>query len=434
MLPSALKKVKYSSLADIDFTSAKTMAKKLNTCLDNSDEVSVTASQNTPQTRAVIPSPMQHEAEAFFQKLDATGVKSAILTITSPYSDKFVPLSMQSAFPEPLTNLYDESHADLEYNKLLEVCSNISILISQEQADAVEAHTCGQSASRLWYRYRAGRITASRMKAICHTDMMSPSKSLILAICNPSAVRFSSKATEWGCKHENVARESYIDLMKGKHQDFFVEEAGLFIHPQFPHLGATPDGILSCACCGVGVLEIKCPYCVRNEPLSDERKNFCLQMTEDGELRLSKNHMYYYQVQTQIHVCSKDFADFVVWTQKDVHIERVMADEEFWSRVSKKASDMFNHVVMPELVAKYFTRKSIKAVEQTQKPSNSTDETVVALQDQGTTTKVWCLCQEEEYGKMICCDNSDCQIAWFHYPCVNIKRKPKGKWFCLQCK
>ena len=45
-------------------------------------------------------------------------------------------------------------------------------------------------------------------------------------------------------------------------------------HPSHPHLGASrdgllaspdgllasPDGLLMCDCCGLGVLEIKCPY------------------------------------------------------------------------------------------------------------------------------------------------------------------------------
>ncbi len=153
------------------------------------------------------------------------------------------------------------------------------------------------------------------MKAACHTKLTSPSKSQILAICNPSDVRFSNKATEWGCKHEKTAREVYF-------------------HPQFSHLGATPDGIISCQCCG-GVLEIKCPYCSRDDLLTDAtsvRKDFCLQLTEDGDLWLSKTHTYYYQVQTQVYVCNKDFPDFVVWTQNDVHIERLLPDDEFLER------------------------------------------------------------------------------------------------------
>ena len=101
-----------------------------------------------------------------------------ILTVTSPYSDEFVPLSVQDGFPRPLTDLYEESFADLQYKDLLEVCTNVNISVSQEQANTVEVRTCGQAASKLWYQYRAGRITASCMKAACHTNLTSPSKGL----------------------------------------------------------------------------------------------------------------------------------------------------------------------------------------------------------------------------------------------------------------
>ena len=36
--------------------------------------------------------------------------------------------------------------------------------------------------------------------------------------------------------------------------------AGFYVNLSFPHLGASPEGIVSCACCGEGLLEIKCPY------------------------------------------------------------------------------------------------------------------------------------------------------------------------------
>lgn len=45
----------------------------------------------------------------------------------------------------------------------------------------------------------------------------------------------------------------------------------------------------------------------------------------------------------------------------------------------------------------------------------------------------WCLCKGDENGRMIACDNQDCSIEWFHYSCVGIKRRPKGKWYCPDC-
>ena len=48
--------------------------------------------------------------------------------------------------------------------------------------------------------------------------------------------------------------------------------------------------------------------------------------------------------------------------------------------------------------------------------------------------ELFCLCNQPEYGKMIACDNEDCLIVWFHYACVNVKRRPRGERFCPDCR
>lgn len=45
----------------------------------------------------------------------------------------------------------------------------------------------------------------------------------------------------------------------------------------------------------------------------------------------------------------------------------------------------------------------------------------------------YCLCQQVSYGEMIGCDNSDCPIEWFHFGCMGLTTKPKGKWYCPKC-
>ncbi|GAB5576172.1 inhibitor of growth protein 5 isoform X1 [Prionailurus iriomotensis] len=39
----------------------------------------------------------------------------------------------------------------------------------------------------------------------------------------------------------------------------------------------------------------------------------------------------------------------------------------------------------------------------------------------------YCLCHQVSYGEMIGCDNPDCPIEWFHFACVDLTTKPKGK-------
>uniref|UniRef100_UPI00358E1984 inhibitor of growth protein 5-like n=1 Tax=Myxine glutinosa TaxID=7769 RepID=UPI00358E1984 len=45
----------------------------------------------------------------------------------------------------------------------------------------------------------------------------------------------------------------------------------------------------------------------------------------------------------------------------------------------------------------------------------------------------YCLCHQVSYGEMIGCDNPDCSIEWFHFACVGLTTKPKGKWYCPRC-
>lgn len=46
----------------------------------------------------------------------------------------------------------------------------------------------------------------------------------------------------------------------------------------------------------------------------------------------------------------------------------------------------------------------------------------------------YCLCDQISYGEMILCDNDLCPIEWFHFSCVSLTTKPKGKWFCPKCR
>ncbi|EGT41015.1 hypothetical protein CAEBREN_25009 [Caenorhabditis brenneri] len=54
-------------------------------------------------------------------------------------------------------------------------------------------------------------------------------------------------------------------------------------------------------------------------------------------------------------------------------------------------------------------------------------------EDEGDSTRTWCFCNDTSHGEMIRCDNPDCTLRWFHYPCIGIVEKPIGKWYCPRC-
>ncbi|CAG0910348.1 unnamed protein product, partial [Cyprideis torosa] len=47
---------------------------------------------------------------------------------------------------------------------------------------------------------------------------------------------------------------------------------------------------------------------------------------------------------------------------------------------------------------------------------------------------VYCICESISFGDMVGCDNDLCPIEWFHFQCVQLTTKPKGKWYCFMCR
>ena len=64
---------------------------------------------------------------------------------------------------------------------------------------------------------------------------------------------------KYGREMEERARENYYALVGPYHSNFAITKTGLHISADYPHLGASPDGIIDCDCCGKGLVEIKCP-------------------------------------------------------------------------------------------------------------------------------------------------------------------------------
>lgn len=131
----------------------------------------------------------------------------------------------------------------MDYKEILGKCSSIEISVAKEQIENVEAETRRQAKSKMWYSFRAGRITASKMKAVCETNQANPAQSIIKAICYPESTKFTSKATTWGCKHEQLAQDCFLDNMKLSHENCRMENSGFVICQVVPHIGASPDGM-----------------------------------------------------------------------------------------------------------------------------------------------------------------------------------------------
>lgn len=258
-----------------------------------------------------------------------------------------------------LVQLFNENCKTATIAELRAMAENIVLRYTAEEILLIERLTRGQHLSKFWYRFRAGRITASLFKRVCRTSEDHPSLSLVKLICNPQDYTFKSVYTDHGIEFEPVARCEYEKKMTALgHTNFKVTESGLMVSSKYPHIGASPDGIWSCDCCGTGILEIKCPFKGKDKGIIAYAnvRGSSIEQLNDGSFSLKKDHEYYFQVQMQLFVASFEIAHFVVWTNLGLQIIEVPADKGFWSLNYPKTVSFFKNVILPEMIGQYYSR------------------------------------------------------------------------------
>ena len=112
------------------------------------------------------------------------------------------------------------------------------------------------------------------------------------------------------------------------------EEAGLFISPNYPHFGASPDLIVSCGCHGKFMVEIKCPDSIKMAEPSVHNLDYL--MSVDSTTTLKERHSYYFQVQGQMGITETKQAIFFIYTHHGYFIQFINFDSELWEQMTKK--------------------------------------------------------------------------------------------------
>ena len=148
-------------------------------------------------TSTVTKSSHVSSVDHFLDKLATVNPSASILSTVMEHSDRFIPKSCTQELPLCLSSLYDAQYLDLSYHELIAKSLEVydSIAVDVDQAVRLEEVTKKQSKSKLWFRFRAGRVTASRFKAAASTNVAQPSQSLIKQICYPESQQFKTAAT-----------------------------------------------------------------------------------------------------------------------------------------------------------------------------------------------------------------------------------------------
>lgn len=187
---------------------------------------------------------------------------------------------------------------------------------------------------------------------------MNPSMSLIEKICFPESKMFQTEATEYGKKYEATAIETLVNKRREVHSNYTVTECGFTVNNNYPHCGVSPDGIAECECCDKGVVEVKCPFTLRDCKMDTYLKKRTCPLTlieEDGELvyKLKEDHEYYFQVQMEIFLCDVQYCDFIVWSPTFSIIIHILIDPEFWAEQYLKTVLFYKKVLLPELLGTF---------------------------------------------------------------------------------
>lgn len=159
----------------------------------SANDTPTSTSHKTPENSRSI----ELRKEEFYNKLSEASPKAGILSLLPGYLVPFDPNRHMESLPPLMTHLYRSEYLNLSYLELLNESKEVfnSLTVTFEQVKKLEQATREQSMAAIWYDYRAGRVTASKMKSAAHTNPAKPSHSLINAICYPHKVTFRSAAT-----------------------------------------------------------------------------------------------------------------------------------------------------------------------------------------------------------------------------------------------
>ncbi|CAC5369625.1 unnamed protein product [Mytilus coruscus] len=308
--------------------------------------------KDVPNVHAHGSSPLPSTSD--LQLLYAIAPKSVFFTsVTIPGIEMLPPVDKPQPtdkFPKLLTSLHQPDTApNSEYIN----DTYHKYTVTDSQAFRLEEATRNQAVSPLWFEHRKGRVTASKAHDVLRMREQTSPDNLVRRVCGYNSYDLSRKdAVRWGIEHEDEAREAYISHQKTTHINFECKLAGFFVNSKHPFVGASPDGITTCDCCGKGTLEVKCPFKHKDTPIDKvpaKDSNFCL----DNMLQLKQNHRYYTQVQLQMYLTESSYSDFVVYTKCDppsMVIVRLNLDLDFCKTLLKKCDSFVKDHVIHELI------------------------------------------------------------------------------------
>ena len=205
------------------------------------------------------------------------------------------------------------------------------------------------------------RITASRVGTLAKMKKTTKrSKKVEEMLYNKFR---GSQATRYGTLMEDTSRIEYQTYQKEQGHTPRTIRTGLVISSENPWLAASPDDQVHDmeSSLSWGLAEYKNPFSVRNMTLEEacNAPSFCLEKKGDT-YTLKRGHNYYYQIQCQLYCCDKQWCDFVVRTEKELHVERIWRNQEWWQIQLAKLRSFYFEALLPELACPRYHKGGIR--------------------------------------------------------------------------
>lgn len=164
----------------------------------------------------------------------------------------------------------DMAEIEIEEKKII-FLQNLRDRISGDSSiQEIEMKTRGQHDNVLWREYRQDYLTSSNFGAVVKRRRTTPCHNLVKCLLYKKPI--NTPGVLYGRVNENRAIEIYEAT-----KNVEVTRCGFIIDPDFPFLGASPDGLIK----HDGLIEVKCLQSVKGK-LSENKKSKCYTVHQDG--------------------------------------------------------------------------------------------------------------------------------------------------------
>ena len=251
------------------------------------------------------------------------------------------------------------------FDDVLASIKNLNEFISKleyfaDHKEEIEKETRGQSDNAFWFSARKHCITASKAHDVM-SRMVTYKRnfeeidfiSVMDKVSGRTHLNVDLPAIKYGRAMEAEAVAAFFSIYSKEHKNAKILDCGLFLCKDVPFVGASPDRIIVCDCCGESCLEVKCPFSISHTSPTDPNVHLpYLMLNEDSTVMLNRKHKYFTQCQVQMAATEMTRTYFFVWTSHGNFTEKLYFNSGFWSETQLLLKEFYLSKYIPYVLQK----------------------------------------------------------------------------------